>query len=182
MTVTKDIMITAEEYYGYSDGPPYHQLVAGQLIMSPSPSAYHQRILKRLILSPANAHLDRTSKRKLYAQSGVRELWLVDPESKSIDLYELLNKPAIPLKTFQKSEILTSPLLPGLTLQLEKIFSHIRRHRSVFIMSRLIGPSHRHSDIVGLIRSQFGKLDPDFLQMKPCHLLIEVFGQYVNAR
>ncbi len=74
------------------------------------------------ILSPANAHLDRTSKRKLYAQSGVRELWLVDPESKSIDLYDLLNKPAIPLKTLQKSEILTSPLLPGLTLQLEKIF------------------------------------------------------------
>ncbi len=51
MTVTKDIMITAQEYYEYSDGPPYHQLITGQLIMSPSPSAYHQRILKRLILS-----------------------------------------------------------------------------------------------------------------------------------
>ncbi len=33
------------------------------------------------ILSPGTAHLDRGLKRRTYAQAGVRELWLLDPDS-----------------------------------------------------------------------------------------------------
>ena len=75
MTVTKDIMITAQEYYEYSDGPPYHQLITGQLIMSPSPSAYHQRILKRLILSRPHSK-SLSSGRFKVLRHGRTSLWL----------------------------------------------------------------------------------------------------------
>ncbi len=40
--------ITAEEYFQMQEGPPYFQLVEGELIMSPSPSYFHQRIIMRL--------------------------------------------------------------------------------------------------------------------------------------
>jgi Uma2 family endonuclease len=41
------------------------------------------------VLSPATAERDRTVKAKLYARAGVKELWLADPEEKSIEILEL---------------------------------------------------------------------------------------------
>ena len=40
--------LTAAEYYAMPVGPPYSQLVRGELIMSPSPVIRHQRILGKL--------------------------------------------------------------------------------------------------------------------------------------
>ena len=37
-------MITVEEYRAMPEGPPYYQLIDGELIMSPSPNRYHQDI------------------------------------------------------------------------------------------------------------------------------------------
>lgn len=37
--------MTAEEYYQLPEGPPYFQLIDGELFMSPSPHFYHQEIL-----------------------------------------------------------------------------------------------------------------------------------------
>lgn len=41
------------------------------------------------VLSPGTADRDRTVKAKLYARAGVRELWLADPESKTLQVLEL---------------------------------------------------------------------------------------------
>jgi Uma2 family endonuclease len=41
--------ITAEEYFQMPEGPPYFQLIDGELIMSPSPRYFHQVIVARLI-------------------------------------------------------------------------------------------------------------------------------------
>jgi len=38
------------------------------------------------VLSPATETRDRIAKAKLYAKNGVRELWIVDPEARTIEL------------------------------------------------------------------------------------------------
>ncbi len=40
------------------------------------------------ILSPATARVDRTEKLPLYARWGVRHVWLVDPELRTLEAYE----------------------------------------------------------------------------------------------
>lgn len=37
--------MTAEEYYQLPEGPPYFQLIDGELFMSPSPQFFHQEII-----------------------------------------------------------------------------------------------------------------------------------------
>ena len=41
------------------------------------------------ILSPKTAGIDTGAKKKMYAQSGAAFLWIVDPESKQVQIYEL---------------------------------------------------------------------------------------------
>lgn len=41
------------------------------------------------VLSPSTARNDKTHKKDIYAQCGVREYWIVSPEAKSIDQYLL---------------------------------------------------------------------------------------------
>lgn len=38
----------AEQYYQLPDGPPYFQLIEGELFMSPSPDFYHQELVTNL--------------------------------------------------------------------------------------------------------------------------------------
>lgn len=40
------------------------------------------------ILSPSTAARDRTIKRKLYARQGVTEYWIVDPASRTVEVWE----------------------------------------------------------------------------------------------
>ena len=75
------------------------------------------------ILSPATAERDRTYKRTLYARSGVREYWIVDPEKQSIEVMELGEKGFETLGIYKEGENLVSPLLEGLCLNLGEIFS-----------------------------------------------------------
>ena len=41
------------------------------------------------VLSPSTARNDKTHKKEVYARCGVQEYWLVDPVSKSIEIYRL---------------------------------------------------------------------------------------------
>ena len=43
------------------------------------------------ILSPSTAAKDKGIKKAVYEKTGVKEYWIVDPESKSIDVYHLQN-------------------------------------------------------------------------------------------
>jgi len=74
------------------------------------------------ILSPATAERDRTYKRTLYARHGVREYWIADPETKSIEVMVLGEKGFETVKLYKIGESLISPLLKGLSLDLEEIF------------------------------------------------------------
>ncbi len=44
------------------------------------------------ILSPSTAQKDRMVKMPVYAELGVRHLWLIDPEIRTLEVYQLENK------------------------------------------------------------------------------------------
>ncbi len=73
------------------------------------------------ILSPSSADKDRGLKRDLYGRHGVTEYWLVDPIAVSI--HRQRGGVLAPTDTFTRGEALRSPLLAGLVLRLDDIFS-----------------------------------------------------------
>ena len=74
------------------------------------------------ILSPKTTEIDTGAKRKIYAQTGVTELWIVDPEVKRIYVYYLRKDQENPGKTIAQGEKFSSSLFPGLVLDTEAIF------------------------------------------------------------
>ena len=74
------------------------------------------------ILSPKTEFLDKKSKRNVYARSGVKELWLVEPEAKTVHVYFLQDDPEHPAATHSAKDTFTSPHFPGLKIKGAKIF------------------------------------------------------------
>lgn len=93
------------------------------------------------ILSPSTARNDRKHKKDVYEAAGVREYWIVEPETKSVEVYllrdgkleldeiysiypdYLLNK----MTDDEKAAIITKfhcSLFPNLTISLDDIFSN----------------------------------------------------------
>jgi Uma2 family endonuclease len=75
------------------------------------------------ILSPKTARLDRDNKRRVYATSGVRELWIIAPEKRQIEVYLLQENATAPAATYGEQERFESRLFPGLTFEAAKIFA-----------------------------------------------------------
>lgn len=75
------------------------------------------------VLSPSTAAQDRDVKRKLYARFGVVELWLVDPETRTVELFRLQENPGEAAARFAETETLRSALLPGFEAPLAKLFA-----------------------------------------------------------
>jgi Uma2 family endonuclease len=74
------------------------------------------------IISPSSAQLDKKQKRRVYAQAGVKEMWLVDPILLQIHLYDFARDPAKPVRMVDEDETFATPILPGLTLAAAEIF------------------------------------------------------------
>jgi Uma2 family endonuclease len=178
--------ITRSDYEALPDGPPYFQLIEGELIMSPSPNLNHQRVVGRIFsalltftetrkvgevfIAPLDVHLtdvniyqtdilfisnkrkrelispqaiegapdlvievlsvrtskyDRGAKKKIYAQSGVKELWLIDIDSRSIEQWKFEDKAERCATLSAPKDHLSSSLLPGFKLSLKEIFARI---------------------------------------------------------
>jgi Uma2 family endonuclease len=75
------------------------------------------------ILSPKTARLDRDNKRRVYARTGVQELWIIAPESQTIEVYFLAQSAAEPHAIYGPDARLTSPLFPGLEFEAATIFA-----------------------------------------------------------
>lgn len=75
------------------------------------------------ILSPGTARWDQGIKRQLYARFGVRELWLVDPRARSVEVATLKDGALLTSQVYCVGATLTSPLLPGFTLDVERLFA-----------------------------------------------------------
>ena len=77
------------------------------------------------ILSQGTRKRDLTIKRQLFDREGVREYWIVDPDRRSIAVYRRADNGTFPLATTleaKDAETLTTPLLPGWQLSLERLF------------------------------------------------------------
>ncbi len=80
------------------------------------------------ILSAATRARDLKAKRKIYSRFGVSEYWIVDPEAETVETLAWSEIGYITTGEYKKSGRLCSPLLPGFSLPLSRIFS--RRSRA----------------------------------------------------
>ena len=67
---------------------------------------------------------DLTLKREMYADSGVREYWIIDPRDDTVTTLELRAGRYITRAVLGANAILSTPLLPGLSIPLGSIFHH----------------------------------------------------------
>jgi Uma2 family endonuclease len=74
------------------------------------------------ILSPKTAELDKKPKRRVFARSGVNELWIIDPEAKLVHVYFLQKDAERPAATYSEKDTFASPHFPGLKISGVKIF------------------------------------------------------------
>lgn len=75
------------------------------------------------ILSPKISYRDREIKRKLYFKYGVREYWIVDPVEQTIEVLSFTEDGYKQIGVYTEDTPLSSPLLKGLTLDLQPVFS-----------------------------------------------------------
>ena len=76
------------------------------------------------ILSPSTATFDRVRKMRLYARSGVKEVWLVTPYPWLVEVFVLDGESFRLAQGFEKTDTLTSPSFPGLRIELEQVFDY----------------------------------------------------------
>lgn len=75
------------------------------------------------ILSPSNAYYDLRQKKDIYQKYGVKEYIIVDPIAFNCELYVLKDDAYQLDQKKEKTEILNSVLLPGLSFDLNKLFT-----------------------------------------------------------
>ena len=93
-------------------------------IAGPEPALHGAPELVVEVLSPgaANQRRDREMKLRVYSTYGVDEYWLVDPAAQTIAVYRR-GGPSLQLAaTLGATDTLTSPLLPGFSVALGKLF------------------------------------------------------------
>lgn len=101
-------------------------VAADQLEILTEPNIQGAPALVVEILSPSTRRRDLGIKRQLFDRGGVREYWLVDPKARELTVYRRLPDGGFP-KLAQLSAgddaTLATPLLPGFTLSLAKLFA-----------------------------------------------------------
>lgn len=75
------------------------------------------------ILSASNWHIDRGKKARVYAQAGVREYWIVDPEAETIELFALRQGAYVLIGKYAAGETVRSLALVGLRIRVKEIFA-----------------------------------------------------------
>ena len=77
------------------------------------------------ILSPANNRKELKNKYEVYEESGVKEYWIVSPQDHSFLVYTLTDGKYVPSRLMTEGDVITSPILPGFSLDLEGVFGSI---------------------------------------------------------
>ena len=78
------------------------------------------------VLSPGTRRRDRILKAKRYALFGVREMWIADPDRKTVEVFVNADGGFRRHAIYGGSDVLRSPLLPGLEIPLAGVFSEVR--------------------------------------------------------
>jgi Uma2 family endonuclease len=77
------------------------------------------------VLSPSNRGHDLLTKRALYARAGVREYWIVDPASQTVEVLTLDRDAFYSLQRASGDDAVISPLLGDIAFPLAAIFTGI---------------------------------------------------------
>ena len=72
------------------------------------------------VLSPSETPRMVLRKLKQYFTAGVKEVWMIDPETKTAEIW---TGPKLPEHELTVADSITSPLLPGFTLALGELFA-----------------------------------------------------------
>ena len=136
--------VTVEDYKVLPETGPRYQLVKGSLSMAPAPTRYHQDISRNIefiiltwikagaegapdlvveILSPSTRKLDLGPKKDVYARRGVKELWVVDPDTKTVEQFLHGRDVDSPIQIHRETDEFTSEQLPGLTIDCPEVFA-----------------------------------------------------------
>ena len=95
-------------------------------------SAGHYTVAPELvveILSPGTANMsrDREIKLSLYTRIGVDEYWIVDWQARLVEVYRRLGSRLEPIATLTGEDALTSPLLPGFSCPISRLWARTVR-------------------------------------------------------
>jgi Uma2 family endonuclease len=74
------------------------------------------------VMSPGDERRDRELKLKLYSIQGVQEYWIFDRKKQQVSVYRRENGILKLAATLFKQDNLTSPLLPGFSCSIERLF------------------------------------------------------------
>jgi len=74
------------------------------------------------VLSQPTAAYDRATKLPIYAEAGVPEVWLIDPQVKTVEILRLQGRKYFVEATLADDQVLTSNLFPSWQLPLRDLF------------------------------------------------------------
>ena len=79
------------------------------------------------MLSPGsrNEQRDREAKLKLYSSRGVSEHWIISWQRRLVEVYRRQQTALRLVATLYEGDVLESPLLPGFSSPLDKLFTGI---------------------------------------------------------
>ncbi len=75
------------------------------------------------ILSPGNNKKELKNKYEVYEEAGVLEYWIIHPEQKTFFKYTLIEGRFQPSKLLTIGDVITTPILSGLVLNLDALFA-----------------------------------------------------------
>jgi Uma2 family endonuclease len=108
--------LTVEQYRNLPETGPRYQLIGGDLYIAPAPNRYHQDISRNL------EFILLENKKRTYARPGVNELWIIDAVPCELSRFAFELDRENPIERFAAADRVTTPLLPGLVVELEEVF------------------------------------------------------------
>jgi Uma2 family endonuclease len=73
-------------------------------------------------ITSSKPNLDRVVKYRKYAASGVRQYWIIDPDARTLEVFELRSKRYRKTAALKDSETFTPALFPGLVIPLAELW------------------------------------------------------------
>jgi Uma2 family endonuclease len=79
-------------------------------------------VVEVLSLGQQNETRDRETKLRLYSITGVQEYWILNRFTQQVELYRRIDNQLSHVATLEKTDELTSPLLPGFSCPVSRLF------------------------------------------------------------
>ena len=73
------------------------------------------------ILSHSTRHIDLVDKVGIYLEAGIQEYWIFDRQEESVRIFRFAANPDKPVAVQSFEDTLTTPLLPGFSLEMPKV-------------------------------------------------------------